>query len=323
MSAPERRLPTWAGALLALPIGIIMAVQSELNGTLAADIDDGLLVALWSFGSSGVLTAAAVLLSQRSRHSAASYVRDLRHRRLPWWYVLPGVGGAFTVATQSLTVGVIGVAAFTVGLVAGSTVSGTVLDRIGYGPRGVVPLSAGRVVGAVLVIVAVAVGLLHEGHVPLWMLVFPFVGGLLIAWQQATNGRVGGATGSVAVATLSNYVFGTAALALAVAVRAIASGGPHPLPNHWWLYLGGVLGIVYVAGTAALVRVSGVLLLGLGTVVGQLTTALVIRAFWPAPDSAPMLYSLISVIVALIGTAAAVVPWRSRRTSRLSLTSRS
>lgn len=50
--------------------------------------------------------------------------------------LLPGVAGALTVATQGLAVGIIGVALFSVGFVAGQVVFGLALDRIGFGPEG-------------------------------------------------------------------------------------------------------------------------------------------------------------------------------------------
>ena len=52
-----------------------------------------------------------------------------------------GAAGALTVATQGLAVGVIGVSLFTVGVVAGQAMNGLVLDRVGYGPAGVVAVT--------------------------------------------------------------------------------------------------------------------------------------------------------------------------------------
>ncbi|WP_423784479.1 DMT family transporter, partial [Francisella tularensis] len=59
--------------------------------------------------------------------------------------------------TQGVAVGVLGVALFTVGIVAGQVVGGLVLDRIGLGPGGRVMLTVPRMFGAVLAVIAVAV----------------------------------------------------------------------------------------------------------------------------------------------------------------------
>ncbi len=73
-----------------------------------------------------------------------------------------GAAGALTVATQGLAVGIIGVSLFTVGIVAGQTVYGLVLDRIGFGPAGVVAVTMPRLLGGVLALAAV--GLVAAGR---------------------------------------------------------------------------------------------------------------------------------------------------------------
>ncbi len=55
--------------------------------------------------------------------------------------LLGGACGALTVSTQGLTAGILGVSLFTVGVVAGQTLHGLVLDRIGFGPAGVVAVT--------------------------------------------------------------------------------------------------------------------------------------------------------------------------------------
>jgi transporter family-2 protein len=68
-----------------------------------------------------------------------------------------GLAGAFTVSSQSITAGIIGVSLFTVGFVAGQIVFGVVIDRIGYGPSGVVPVTIRRVVGGAVALLAVGI----------------------------------------------------------------------------------------------------------------------------------------------------------------------
>jgi transporter family-2 protein len=70
-----------------------------------------------------------------------------------------GLAGALTVATQGLAVAVIGVSLFTVGVVAGQTLNGLVLDRVGYGPAGVVAVTMPRIAGGALALIAVGISL--------------------------------------------------------------------------------------------------------------------------------------------------------------------
>jgi transporter family-2 protein len=60
----------------------------------------------------------------------------LRERRFPPYYALAGGIGAFFVFAQSFTVGLLGIALFTVATVTGQTLSGLLVDRLGIGPAG-------------------------------------------------------------------------------------------------------------------------------------------------------------------------------------------
>ncbi len=221
--------------------------------------------------------------------------------------------GALTVATQGLAVGLIGVSLFTVGAVAGQTVNGLVLDRIGFGPAGVVAITVPRLLGGALALAAVGLALVGDGlsDVPVWMLVLPFLAGVAIAWQQATNGRLRQRVGTPLTATFVNFTGGTILLAVAAAVHVAIVGPPEPLPTEAWLYLGGPVGVVYIFLSAAVVQYTGVLLLGLGAVVGQLLTSVVLDAFWPAPASPGLVQALAMVVVALASVVVAAVPWSS------------
>ena len=76
----------------------------------------------------------------------------------------------------------------------------------------------------------------------------PMVAGALLGFQQAMNGAAGRAAGSPLAATWVNFLVGTVVLSLAWAVTAVSTGAdPAPLPGRWWLYLGGPLGVVFVA----------------------------------------------------------------------------
>jgi transporter family-2 protein len=300
------------GAVL---VGALTSGQAQMNGALGAAIGDAFVAAAISFGSGLVILCVLSVALPSGRAGFGRLVRGVRERRIPFWMLLGGLAGAFTVVTQGLTVAVIGVATFTVGVVAGQTVNGVVLDRLGYGPAGVVPVTVGRVVGGGLAVGAVVISLLGEGpsSIPAWMLFLPFLAGAGIAWQQATNGRLRHVVESPLTATLVNFLGGTVALVIVSTVRVALAGLPGSLPTDAWMYLGGAIGVVYIFLSAALVRHTGVLQLGLGSVVGLLITSVVIDAIWPAHSGPPLLLALASVAVALVGVVIAVVPrWRRR-----------
>lgn len=300
------------GAVL---IGALTALQARINGTLGAEIGDGIVAAAISFSSGlGILVVLSALLPE-GRRGFARLVDGIRSRTLPPWMLLGGLAGAFTVASQGLTVATIGVALFTVGFVAGQTTGGLVLDRVGYGPAGVVPVTVRRVIGALLAIAGVVVCLSGDalGGVPLWMLIVPAVAGAGVAWQQGTNGRLRVRVESPLTATLVNFLGGTVVLVVAAVIHVVAVDVPRIVPTEPWLYLGGAVGVVYIFLSAVVVRRTGVLLLGLGSVVGLLTTSVLLDALWPAPAAPSTPVALLAAGVAIAGVAVAAVPWRRRR----------
>ncbi len=297
-------------------IGVLTAAQSRVNGQLGVRLGDGVIAAAVSFGSGLLIVAVVVALLPSGRRGVARLVTGMRVREIPWWMLAGGAAGALTTASQGIAAGVIGVSLFTVGFVAGQIVCGLLLDRVGYGPGGAVAVTMPRVVGGALALVAVAISLTSavSGEVPLWMLVLPVAAGIGVAWQQATNGRLRQKVGDPLTATLVNFAGGTVILVTAALVHVAIVGGPQAWPSEPWVYAGGALGVVYIVMSAALVAYTGVLLLALGTVAGQLITAIVLDALWPASASPGLAHEIATVVVALLAVAIAAAPWR--RSSR-------
>ena len=300
------------GAVL---VGVLTALQARINGQLGLRLGDGFVAAAISFSSGFVVLVALSAILPAGRRGFGRLRAGIRDRTIPWWMLAGGLAGAFTVATQGLAVAVIGVSLFTVGVVAGQTVSGLVLDRAGYGPAGVVAITVPRLIGGLLALVAVGVSLQSDvlQRVPWWMLVMPVIAGAGIAWQQATNGRLRQRVGTPLTATLVNFFGGTVVLVIAAAVHVALVGAPAALPTEPWLYLGGVIGVTYIFMSAALVVHTGVLLLGLGTVAGQLVTAFALDALWPAAASPGWATELLMVIVAGAGVVTAAASGAARR----------
>src|SRR6185312_3667977 len=118
-------------------------------------LGDGFVAALISFGSGFVILVLASIFWRPGRRGLGQVVEAVRAGHIPWWYLTGGAAGAFFVLTQSLVVGLIGVALFTVGVVAGQTTSSLLIDRAGIGSMTPRPVTARRVVGAVIAVVAV------------------------------------------------------------------------------------------------------------------------------------------------------------------------
>ena len=283
----------------AVASGAMVALQQRFNGELKTALDDALLTALVSFGI-GLVAVVVVVLPRSSARSAVGRVRDV-----PWLQRLGGLGGAALVVVGAAAAPELGVALLSVGLVAGQTSGGLVVDRAGWGPGGTRALTPPRVLGATLCLVAVGISGLGEGaRAANPLLVLLIVGaGFLTSVQQALNGRVRAVTGDAGVATLVNFVVGTVALALGVLVHAAVAGldvGDWPGPDQWYLYLGGPMGAVFVAIAALVVRQLGVLRLGLAVTAGQLVGALLLDVALPVADTGVEPLTVVGVALTLV-----------------------
>ncbi len=301
-----------AAVTAAVASGGLVAVQSRINGELGARLDDGFVAAAVSFGSGFLILSIAMLLWSPGRAGLRRLVGGLRRREIPWWLVLGGTAGAFLVASQGLTAATLGVALFTVAIVGGQTVSALIIDRRGFGTMGPKPLTAPRVLGTAvsLVAVVVAVSAQIRGDVPVWMLLLPVLAGAGIGWQQAANGQVRERAQSALTATFINFLVGTTVLLAASGLRILIVGAPASPPTEPWLYAGGAIGVIFIGAAAVVVRIIGVLLLGLASIAGQLVGSVVIDLIAPAPDHAVVASTLIGTALTLVGVALVTVPTR-------------
>ncbi|MBQ1038038.1 DMT family transporter [Micromonospora zamorensis] len=304
------------GVALASISGVAVAVQSRINGELGERLADGFAAAVVSFGGGLVVLLVLVPLTPGGRRGLVALRGALARGALRPWQCLGGMCGAFLVASQGLTIGSLGVAVFTVAVVAGQSGSSLAVDRAGIGPTGRQPVTRQRLAGAVLTVLAVglAVGDRLKDPGMLALALLPLVAGVGTAWQQAVNGRVRAAADSALTATLVNFFVGTVTLLVAFAIDLAVRGWPTGhLPTEPWLYLGGPIGIVFIAIAAAIVRFTGVLLLGLATIAGQIVGAVLLDLVSPTAASHPGLNTLLGAALTMVAVLIAALAPPARR----------
>jgi transporter family-2 protein len=305
-----------AGAALAALGGVGLAVQGRINGQLGHQLHDGVLAALISFSVGSVLLLAALPILPAARAGVGRLAEALRTMALRPWQLLGGTCGAFLVTTQGLTVSILGVAVFTVAVVAGQIVSSLPVDRAGLGPAGPQPITLPRAAGASLAVIAVIVSVSDHGAVTdpggLWWAVLPAVAGLGLAWQSAVNGQVRVAADNVVVPTIVNFLVGTSALVVAAVVDVLVRGLPESLPTDWWLYTGGTMGIVAIMTAVTAVRWTGVLLLGMSSVAGQLIGAVLLDLFVPAEGAELSVTSVVGIVLTMVAVGIAAIRVKPR-----------
>lgn len=325
------------GVLLAVLGGAGVALQSRVNGALTGYLTSAYLTAVVHFGLGLALLAIGLLVWPGARpalrrvtgslrggdapHDAAGPTPSAGAVRLRWWSCLGGLAGAFFVVVQANSVPVLGVALFTVAVVAGQAVSSLLVDRLGLTPGGVRLITLGRAIGPALTVAAVGISVWGGVTSARYLLlaVLPLLSGIGGSWQQAVNGRVrsvaadapGAAGPGILVATFVNFLVGTVALLVVLAVSFVADGVPAAVwPREVWLYTGPLLGIFFVAVSAAVVHRIGVLLLGLSMIAGQVLGALVIDT---VTGYTPTVTTLVCAALTLV---AIVVPSLAGRRSK-------
>lgn len=288
--------------------GMLVALQSRINGGLAQELGNGYVAAALSFAGGLVVICVVLAFSPRGRAGVVRVSREVRAGRLPSWALLGGVAGAAFVLCQGLIAPLTGVALFTVGIVAGQVTGGLVMDRLGLGPGGRIDATPTRLLGTVLAVAAVVVSVAagHFGGVLVLVLV-PVLVGAGMAAQSMVNGLVRAAAESAVTATFANFVIGTAALVAVAVVSVAVTGWPTHWPTSFWLYSGGLIGVVFIAVAAMLVRRAGVLLLSMSNVAGQLVAAVAFEAGFPlAGGLTPAL--LVGTGIALVAVIVAAFP---------------
>jgi transporter family-2 protein len=325
------RLPLAAGLPLAVASGLAIPVQGRINGALGARLGDGISAAVVSFSTGLIVMVIVSLLAPRGRAGLAQILPALRERRFPPYYALAGGIGAFFVFAQSFTVGLLGIALFTVATVTGQTLSGLLVDRLGIGPAGKKSVTGIRVIGCILTIAAVswavsprfagggagaasaagsaAAGGAAEPAALLLPIILPVLAGFLMSFQQAMNGTATVHYGTPIAATLVNFIAGTCVLWVAWSIKVAVAGPANPLPGEWWYYLGGPMGCVFIGLGALLVRSLGVLVTGLGMIAGQLLGSLGLDLLVPTPGTVVEAATVLGTLLTLASIVVATLPW--------------
>ena len=251
--------------------------------------DNPLFTALLVFVAGLVVIAVTVLFHSKSRKAFASIPGLVKSGDLKWWNLTGGVTGATFVVVQSAIVASLGVAIFTVTVVAAQTAGSLFIDKAGFGPSGKHPVTFMKIVSAVLGVVGVIVsvsGKASDASSTLGLYVLAaFAVAVLVATQPALNGQVAVKSGMATAATLVNFIGGLSFIVLANVIMHFVDPKPYVMPQLPWenlaIWLGGPFGVLFVLTAAAVAKPLGIFLFTLSSVLGQLAGAVLLDYFFP------------------------------------------
>jgi transporter family-2 protein len=293
-------------AIFAVLIGVVVAIQARINGQLSVDLDNGLAAALVSFLTGLAIVSVLVFGFKREREALFRVFEAIKNKQLVTWELMGGVLGGFFVAAQSAVVPQIGVALFTIAVVAGQTISSLLVDKVGMTPSGKERITKPRIFGAVATLIAVAIAVfpdLTNSEFRFLPLTFALIVGVFASFQQGMNGRVN-VVGKRPLATAwLNFVSGTIVVVIALSVDLALGATIEPLPSNFWVYTGGAAGLIFVAVSAYIIKHLGVLNFSILNIAGQLVGAILID--WLAPTKAGSLngYLIFGTVMTIISIA--------------------
>jgi len=272
-------------AILAVLIGVVVAVQSRINGQLSVDLNNGLAAALVSFTTGWLLVTILVLINKKERRGLQEIFAAIKEKRLVFWEVSGGFLGGCYVAAQSIAVPQIGVALFTISVVAGQTVSSLFVDKAGITPSGKVKITIPRTVGAIATLIAVFIAVYPDfsnSEFRFLPLLMALIVGVFASVQQGLNGRVNAVAKRPLATAWLNFATGALIVIIALIVNLFSGAKIEAPPHNFWVYTGGTLGLIFVAVSAYIIKHLGVLNFVILNIAGQLAGAVLIDWLTPA-----------------------------------------
>lgn len=292
--------------LLAALSGVMIALQARANGELSQRLGNGLQAALVSFGS-GLLIILIITPFSPQIKAGIKNLRDaVARKEIAKWKLFAGALGGSFVAVQTQIVPLIGVAIYSVASIAGQTAISLIVDRIGLTGGGKKLISVRRVFAASLTVLAVLVSVwdrIDANNVSMLAVTIGCIAGAVVGVQRALNGQINEFSHQSFTTSLLNFITGTSLLFLLIVISTIFSKNElSPLPSGpWWIYTGGVIGVIYIAFTSTIVQHLGVLNFTLFSVGGQLFGSLIIDLISPIDGVNVSAYLVTGIVMTYAG----------------------
>ena len=294
---------------LAALSGVLIALQARANGELSHRLDNGLQAALVSFSSGLLIILIITPFSSHIKEGIANLRGAIVRKEIARWKLFAGALGGSFVAIQTQIVPLIGVAIYSVASIAGQTAMSLVVDRIGLTGGGKKLISPRRVTAAFITVFAVLVSVwdrIDANNLSMIAVTAGCIAGAVVGVQRALNGQINEHSHQSFTTSLLNFITGTSFLVILIlAGVALGKNELSPLPaGPWWIYTGGVIGVIYIAFTSTIVQHLGVLTFTLFSVGGQLAGSLIIDLVSPTDGVSVSAYLITGLAMTYVGVIA-------------------
>jgi transporter family-2 protein len=292
--------------LLAALSGMLISLQARANGELSLRLNNGLQAAFISFSSGLLIIAIISIFNPKIKNGARRLRAAVAAKEIaPWTLFAGALGGAF-VAVQTQIVPLIGVAIYSVASIAGQSATSLIVDRIGLTGGGKKPISPRRIAAAIVTVLAVFVSVfdrIDAKNLSLIAVALAGLAGAIVGVQRAMNGLINEHSQQSFTTSLLNFIMGSSVLAITLLI-AVAIGKVEfvALPaGPWWIYMGGTIGVIYIAFTSTIVQHLGVLTFTLFSTGGTLVGALLIDIVLPTKGVNISAYLVSGIVMTFLG----------------------
>jgi transporter family-2 protein len=289
--------------------GLLIAAQSRINGALSQEMGDSLEAAVVSFSTGLLFVTTISLAKHENRVAFLEIFKAVKAKQMKPWTLIAGALGASFVAMQTYVVPIAGVALFTVASLAGQTAISLLVDRLGLTGGAKSAITKRRVLAAVITVLAVLVSswdrfaMSNFSILAIGLAVFA---GTWVGLQRALNGQINSFAKKSFATSQLNFITGTTFLLLLLLLRSLFTD--HSIMNFktapWWMFLGGSIGVIYIALSAHIVQHLGVLEFTLYSVGGMLIGSLLVDLIFPTKGTLISPYLIAGITLTYLGVAA-------------------
>ena len=285
---------------------MLISIQSRINGELSNQIGDSLEAALVSFGTGLIFVSLISLFRKDIRSGFTDIFKAVATKQLPMWRLSAGMLGASFVAIQTHVVPIAGVALFTVASLAGQTAISLWVDHIGLAGGIRTVITKQRVIAALLTVSAVIISAWDRftmSNFSILAVTFSIFAGSWVGVQRALNAQINSFSKKSFATSQLNFITGFSFLTLLLILRSLFTD--HSIMNltsgPWWMFLGGSIGVFYIAFSAVAVQHVGVLEFTLLSVGGMLIGSLLLDVFVPTQGTHISPYLITGIFLTYLG----------------------
>ena len=295
--------------LLSFLSGVLISLQSRINGELSVEIGDSLSAAFISFSTGLFLVSLISAFRRDVRLGFNAIIKAVKVNALPNLRLSAGVLGAAFVVVQTYVVPIAGVALFSVAALAGQTAVSLWVDHVGLAGGIKSVISKRRIIAAIITVGAVVVSAWDRfvmSDFSILAITLAVFAGSWVGVQRALNGQINSFSKKSFATSQLNFITGFSFLTLLLILRSLFTD--HSIMNltsgPWWMFLGGSIGVFYIAFSAVAVQYVGVLEFTLLSVGGMLIGSLLLDVFAPTQGTHISPYLIAGIFLTYLGVIA-------------------